>query len=34
MLFEGLLALEEIKNHENLIADEYAWSQLGQEEKE
>jgi len=34
MLFEGLLALEEIKNYENLVEDNYAWSQLGQEEKE
>lgn len=34
LLFDGLLALEEIKNHESLKEDEYAWSQLGQEERE
>ena len=34
LLFDGLLALEEIKKHESLKEDEYAWSQLGQEEKE
>jgi hypothetical protein len=34
LLFDGLLALEEIKNHESLKEDEYAWSQLGEEEKE
>ena len=34
LLFDGLLALEEIKNHESLKEDEYAWSQLGEEERE
>lgn len=34
LLFDGLLALEEIKNHESLKEDEYAWSQLGQEERD
>jgi len=34
MLFVGLLALEEIKIHESLVEDQYAWGQLGQEEKE
>jgi hypothetical protein len=28
LLFEGLLALEEIKNFEDLKEDQYAWSQL------
>lgn len=34
LLFDGLLALEEIKNHESLREDEYTWGQLGQEERE
>lgn len=34
LLFDGLLALEEIKNFESLKEDPDAWSQLGQEEQE
>lgn len=34
LLFEGLLSLEEIKNFEDLKEDQYAWSQLDQEQKD
>ena len=34
LLFDGVLALEEIKNHEELIADQIAWSVVTEEEKE
>lgn len=34
LLFDGLLALEEIKNYEELREDEYTWNQLGQEERD
>jgi hypothetical protein len=34
LLFDGLLALEEIKNFEELKEDDYTWSQLDQEQKE
>ena len=34
LLFDGVLALEEIKNHEELIADQMAWSVVTEEEKE
>lgn len=34
LLFDGLLALEEIKNHEELKEDEYVWNQMPQEERE
>ena len=31
LLFDGLLALEEIKNYEDLKEDDYTWSQLDQD---
>ena len=34
LLFDGLLALEEIKNFEDLREDGDAWSQLDQEQRE
>jgi ubiquitin conjugation factor E4 B len=34
LLFDGLLALEEIKNHEELRDDQQTWNQLPQEERE
>jgi len=34
LLFDGLLALEDIKNFEELKADEDVWNQLPQEERE
>ena len=34
LLFDGLLALEDIKNFEDLKEDNYAWSQLDQEMRE
>ena len=34
LLFDGLLALEEIKNHEELVEDQQTWNQLPQEERD
>ena len=34
LLFDGLLALEEIKNHEELVDDTQTWNQLPQDERE
>jgi len=34
LLFDGVIALEEIKNHEELVADVQAWALISAEEKE
>ena len=34
LLFDGLLALEDIKNHEELVDDTQTWNQLPQDERE